>query len=194
MKIITISREFGAGGHSIGQKVAKQLGVEFYDKDILRETARISGIDVDLLAKAEEEITGRESFLNAITPMGYANEKDALYNIHRAVILSIAKKGPCVILGRCADAILEEEGIDSLDVFIYADEIHRAVRIGEMLQTSNATEIQHAMRKHDKARHAYYKHYTGKQWGDCHNYNLALDSGMMGYDKCIQLICDAAND
>lgn len=192
MKIITLSREYGAGGHSIGRKVAEQLGIEFYDKDILKETARISGIAPELLAGAEEEIRIRDSFLKAITPMTYTDEKDSLYNIHRAVILSIAKKGPCVILGRCADVILEQEGIESLDVFIYADDVHRAIRVGEMMNSTNASEIQHCMRKHDKARHTYYKYYTGKSWGDCHNYDISLDSGMLGYDTCVKLICEAA--
>lgn len=192
MKIITISREYGAGGHSIGRAVAEKLGIEFYDKDILRETARVSGMDMGHLAKAEEEIATRERFVRSLMPTTYLDEKDSLYSIQRAVLAGLAKKGPCVILGRCADVLLPEVDIETLDVFIYADQLHRAARVGEMLQTNNIGEIQRNMRKHEKARRNYYEYFTGKTWGDSRNYNLCLDSGTLGYDLCVELICAAA--
>ena len=191
MKVITISREYGAGGHSIGTRVEKELGIEFYDKDILRETAKAAGIDISNVESEEEQISLAQSIIRSITPVSY-DPKEALYEIQHKIIADIAVKGPCVILGRLADFILEEAGIDSLDVFIYADDLHRAKRVGELLNTDNISDIQKKMKKIDHARHAYYTHFTGKRWDDCHNFDLTLDSGSLGYDTCVKLICEAA--
>lgn len=191
MKVITLTREFGAGGHSIGTRVAKELGIEFYDKDIIRETAKAAGIDISNVASEEEQISFAQSFIRSITPVSY-DPKEALFEIQQKIIADIAAKGSCVILGRLANFILEEAGIDSLNVFIYADDLHRAKRVGEILNTDNINEIQKQMKKMDRARHAYYAHFTGKRWDDCHNYDLTLDSGALGYDTCVKLICEAA--
>ena len=191
MKIITISREYGAGGHSIGLAVAKRLGIEFYDRDIIRNTALESGLETELVEKEEELISRSESFIRALSPQSY-NEKDVLFDAQCKVIIDLAKKGPCVILGRCADAVLKKTDIDVLDVFIFAGDIHRAMRVGELLNTTDATLIQKTMKKIDRDRHAYYKYYTGREWGDSHNYGLSLDSGLLGYEKCVDLICAAA--
>ena len=191
MKVITISREYGAGGHSIGTRVAKELGIEFYDKDILRETAKAAGIDISNVESEEEQISLAQSIIRSITPVSY-DPKESLYEIQQKVISEIAAKGPCVILGRLADFILEEAGIDSLNVFIYADDLHRAKRVGELLNTDNISEIQKKMKKMDRARHAYYTHFTGKRWDDCHNFDLTLNSGALGYEACVKLICEAA--
>lgn len=191
MKVITISREYGAGGHSIGRRVAQELGIEFYDKDILRETAKAAGIDISNVESEEEQISLAQSIIRSITPVSY-DPKEAIYEIQQKVIADIAAKGSCVILGRLADFILEEAGIDSLDVFIYADDLHRAKRVGELLNTDNISEIQKKMKKMDRARHAYYTHFTGKRWDDCHNFDLTLNSGALGYDTCVKLICEAA--
>lgn len=191
MQIITLCREYGAGGHSIGQKVAQKLGIEFYDKDIIRETARIMGISAEELDREEEIVTRSESFIRSITPISY-DRKNAIFDIQRSVILKIAEKGPCVILGRCADSILEQAGIPSLDVFLYADDSSRASRVGELLGLTSAHDIHTAMKKKDHERHTYYTQYTGKFWGDRRNFNLMLDTGALGYDTCISLICEAA--
>ena len=105
MKVITISREYGAGGHSIGTKVAEELGIEFYDKDIIKEAARAMGMSPDQLAAADEHITKADSFIRAITPISF-DYKDTIFNYERDFILKTASKGPCVILGRCAGEIL----------------------------------------------------------------------------------------
>ena len=191
MKVITLCREYGAGGHTIGKKVAAELGIELYDKDIIAETAKTLGIDPSQLEKEEEVISRTESFIRSITPISY-DRKDEIYDIQRSVILEIVRKGPCIILGRCADALLEDAGIDSLDVFLYADEAHRAQRVGELHNTTNASEIARIMKKEDHDRRNYYTHYTGKFWGDRRNFNLMLDVGALGYDTCVKLICEAA--
>lgn len=192
MSIITISREYGAGGHSIGRRVAEELGIEFYDRDIIRDTARDSGLDMDTIEREEEEISRADAFWRMITPAAYVDRRETIHDIERRVILLLASKGPCVILGRCADAILEEANVEALNVFIYASDLHRAARVAELIGSKNPTAIQKAMKKTDQARRSYYQQFTSKHWGECRNYSLALDSGLLGYDTCVKLICDAA--
>ena len=194
-KIITISREYGAGGHSIGKGVAEALGIPFYDRDIVRETAKASGFDPELIEDEGEDISKTDSILKSICSASstyYRDTQEAIHDVQRVIILRFAQAGPCVILGRCADEILREVGIESINVFIHADDVHRAVRVSEMTGSTNATEIQRLMAKKDASRHNYYNHYTGKKWGDSHNYHMTLDSGALGYDTCVKLIVAAA--
>ena len=193
MRIITLCREYGAGGHSVGQRVAAELGIEFYDKDIIRGSAEELGIDPAQLEAEEEAITKKDAILRSITPISY-DQKDAMYGAESDVSLKLAAKGPCLILGRCADAVLRAAGIPSLDVFLFADEEHRAARVGELIGNKDEAVIRRTMKKTDQARHAYYHHYTGKTWGDLRNFHLSLDSGMLGYDTCVRIICQAARD
>ena len=190
--VITISREYGAGGHSIGKGVAKALGVEFYDRDIIKAAAAESGADLTEIERVEEELTRTGSFLRMISPNAYRDQSDNIHTIEHSVILALAAKGTCVILGRCADDIMEKAGIPSLNVFLYASDIHRAVRVSELIGSTNPNEIQKKMQRTDAARRAFYEHFTGKRWGDTRNYTLALDTGVLGYDTCIELICEAA--
>lgn len=193
-QVITISREYGAGGHTIGKRVAQELGLEIYDKDIVRETVKASGFDTETVQQEEEEVSKTGSFLNSILSSSayYPNTQDAIHDFQKAVILRFAQAGPCVILGRCADEILRTSGIPCLNVFIHASDIHRAERVRELTGETNPTELQRIMAKKDALRRNYYVHYTGKQWGDSHNYHLSLDSGVLGYDLCVELIVAAA--
>ena len=194
-KIITISREYGAGGHSIGKGVAEALGIPFYDRDIVRETAKASGFDPELIEDEGEDISKTDSILRSICSASstyYRDTQEAIHDVQRVIILRFAQAGPCVILGRCADEILREAGIESINVFIHADDIHRAVRVSELIGSTNATEIQRMMAKKDSSRHTYYSRYTGKKWGDSQNYHLTLDSGALGYDLCVKLITEVA--
>ena len=196
-KIITISREYGAGGHSIGKGVAEALGIPFYDRDIVRETAKASGFDPELIEDEGEDISKTDSILKSICSASstyYRDTQEAIHDVQRVIILRFAQAGPCVILGRCADEILREVGIESINVFIHADDVHRAVRVSELIGSTNATEIQRMMAKKDSSRHTYYSRYTGKKWGDCHNYHLTLDSGILGADMCVKLIVEAARN
>ena len=191
MKIITISRQFGAGGRKIGLAVAKELGVMLYDRDIIAATAKASSIDAKQIEREGEEISGTENFLRNITPVSY-DQKDLIYETQRSVILNLAEKGPCVIVGRCADVILHDAGYDTLNVYIYADEMTRANRLAGELNTTDTVELARAMKKTDRARRMYYEHYTGQRWGDCTNYDITLNSGTVDIDTCVKIIVDAA--
>ena len=190
--IITISREYGAGGTSIGRRVAQELGIEIYDRDIIRNTVLKTGLDAGVIEHEEEEISRGDAFLRMITPAAYFDRREAIREIERGVILGFARKGPCVLLGRCADIILEENDIDCLKVFLYADELHRAARVGEIIDSKDPGEIQKAMRRTDRARRSFYQEFTGRKWGDCGNYNLMIDTGLLGYDVSAKVICEAA--
>jgi len=193
-KVITISREYGAGGHTIGKRVAEQLGVELYDRDIVRETVKASGFEADVVEHEEEDVSKTSAFLKSLvsSSVHYHDPQEVIHDVQRAVILQFAKEGPCVILGRCADDILRNSDIETLNVFIHADDLHRAVRISEMTGVTNATELQKMLAKKDASRRNYYAHYTGKKWGDSHLYDLTLDSGKLGVDLCVKLIVEAA--
>lgn len=192
-KVITISREYGAGGHTIGNQVAQELGIELYDRDIVRETVRASGFDAELVEREEEEVSKTNSFFKGIWASSayYPDTQEVIHDVQKVVILRFARKGPCIILGRCADEILREAGVDAFNVFIHASDIHRAARLQKMTGITDATELQKLMAKRDASRRTYYSHYTGKRWGDSHNYHLSLDSGMLGDDLCVKLIIDA---
>lgn len=194
-KIITISREYGSGGHSIGEQVAAQLGIPFYDRDIVRETAKASGFEPEQIEREGEDLTRADSILESIFSVSgsyYQDTHEAIRDVQKAIILRFAQQGPCVILGRCADVILREAGYDCINVFIHADTLHRGVRVSEMTGVTNATELQKMIAKKDHSRQNYYRRYTGKKWGDCHNYTLSLDSGALGYETCIRLITEIA--
>ena len=193
-KVITISREYGAGGHTIGKRVAQELGIEIYDKDIVRETVRASGFETEVVQEEEEDVSKASTFLKSLcsSSVHYRDPQEVIHEVQTAVILQFAKKGPCVILGRCADDILRESDMDVLNVFIHADDLHRAVRISEMTGITNATELQKLLKRVDSGRQVYYNHYTGRKWGDPHNYHMSLDSGALGYDLCAKFIVEAA--
>lgn len=173
------------------KKVAKELGINYYDKDIIAAAAKVSYLDASVIEREGEELTAGESFWQSITPISY-DHKEHLFEVQREVILDIAAKEPCLILGRCADVILNEAGIDSLDVFVYADEAHRAERVAGYIESRDLSEIVRTMKRVDRNRRAFYEHYTGQHWGACKNYTMALDSGMLGVDTCVKLICAAA--
>ena len=189
--IITISREYGAGGHSIGKGVAEALGVAFYDRDIIKAAAKESGEEMPDIERVEEELTRTGIIMRMLAPNAYRDQHDNIHSIEHSIILDFASKGTCVILGRCADDIMEKANIPALNVFLYASDIHRAVRVSQLIGSSDPTVIQKKMQKTDAARRSYYEQFTGKRWGDSRNYTLSLDTGVLGYDTCIQLICDA---
>ena len=190
--IITISREYGAGGHTIGKGVAEALGVELYDRDIIKAAAKEAGAEVPEIERVEEELTRAGVIMRIIAPNAYRDQMDNIHTIEHDIILNLAAKGDCVIIGRCADDILEKANIPSLNVFLYAGEIHRAVRVSQLIGSTNPNEIQKKMQKTDSARRAFYENFTGKRWGDSRNYHLSLDTGVLGAETCVQLIVDAA--
>ena len=188
--IITISREFGSGGHSIGLKVSEILGIPFYDKNIVEKAAEESGFSQDFITEKGEYIDRWAGFALNRFNAPYATPQDTIYLVQRQIILDAAKS-PCVIVGRCADCILSKAGVKLLKVFIHADDQCRAERVERRY---GKTEIAISKRLHDKdkQRKAYYRYYTETEWGDCRNYHLNLDSGVLGEEQCVSIIVNAA--
>ena len=193
-KIITISREYAAGGRKIANLVAEQLNIPYYDKDIVKETAKASGFEPELIESEGEVVSRTDSILKTIcsaSSLQFNDTQEVIHDVQQAIILRLVREGPCVIVGRCADEIMRQAGIDSLNVFIHADQLHRAVYASELTGITSATELQKLLKRMDTGRQNYYTHYTGRKWGDLHNYHLSLDSGALGYDLCAKFIVEA---
>ena len=185
-RVITISREFGSGGRTIGKKVAEKLGFPCYDAEIIQEMAKVTGFAPDYVKEAGEYAPG--SFLSSAFSnrmFGPTNE-DILWEHQYRVITGLAEKGPCVIVGRCADYILQDKA-DCLKVFIHADLAFRANRIVEVYGQRELSP-EERLRDKDKRRAAYHRFYTDMKWGDAANYHIALDSGVIGIEKCAKVI------
>ena len=191
-KIITISREFGSGGRTIGRKVAEALGVPFYDKELVDQIAMESGFAPKFVEEHGEHSPGGSLFSYAFAPQGVPgimnglSTADFLWNIQCNVILQLAEKGPCVIVGRNADYILQDRE-DALHVYVYADTDCRAERIVRLYGDSEKTPEQRLAEK-DKRRRVNYQHYTGRNWGQAQNYDICLDTGDLGIEQCTEII------
>ena len=194
-KIITISREFGSGGRTIGRRVAEELGIPFYDKEIVEQISLESGFAPRFIEENGEHAPGLSRLAYAFAPQGVPgimnglSTADFLWNIQCGVILQLAEKGPCVIVGRNADYILKDRD-DVMDVYIHADTAFKAERIVRLYGESEKSPEQRLAEK-DKRRRVNYQHYTGRTWGAAQNYEMCLCSSMLGIDQCVKIIVEA---
>lgn len=202
-KIITIGRELGSGGRTIGKMVANRLGIPYYDRELIDKAAENSGLSAKYIESSEQRITN--SFLYNLamgTSYGYGILQNAngqtlplseqIYAAQKKVIRKFADQGRCVIVGRCADHILAERE-DVLRVFIYADKDKRVLKgIQEygMAKQTAGKEIERS----DKERSRHYNTFTDKIWGDRHNYDLLLNSSTLDYENCAKIICSMAEE
>ena len=193
--IITISREFGSGGRTIGKLVAQKLGYDFYDSEIVNEVARRSGFSPEFIREHGEYATAKSSLLYALATanqysLGAVSTLDKLYLEQTKIIKELADKGSCVIVGRCADYVLRDRK-DALHVFICADEKYRAERIVKVYG-ENENKPEKRLHEKDQRRKVYYRNYTGRPWGQQLNYALTLNSAALGEELCAELIVQAA--
>ena len=185
-RVITISREFGSGGRTIGRKVAEKLGIPCYDAEIIEKIAEESGYSGDYIRSEGEGSSDRWlSNLFSDRTMGPTNQ-DTIWVIQSRIIRELAEKGPCVIVGRCADYVLRGQA-DLLNVFIHADPQKRAERIVREYGERDASPLER-IREKDRRRAAYHRFYTDLKWGHAQNYHICLDSGVLGIDKCAELV------
>lgn len=185
-RIITISREFGSGGRTIGKKVAEKLGIPCYDNELIQKIALESGFNESYVKDAGEYAPG--GFLaSAFSHQAFGpNNADYLWEIQYRIITELAEKGPCVIVGRCADYILRDKA-DCLRVFVHADLNFRAERIVKEYGERDISPEQRLKDK-DKRRAAYHRFYTDMKWGHAQNYDITLNSGTLGIDKCVDIL------
>ena len=192
-KIITISREFGSGGRTIGRMVAEKLGNPFYDKELVVQSGVESGFAPKFVEEHGEHSPGSSLFSYAFAPQGVPgvmnglSTADFLWNIQCSVILLIADKGPCVIVGRHADYILKDRQ-DALHAFVFADVPYRAERNVRRYGES-AKRPEQRLHEKDKRRRVNYQHYTGRTWGQAQNYDICLDTGVLGIEQSVDIIC-----
>ena len=197
-KIITISREFGSGGRTIGRMVAERLGIPFYDKELVEQVALESGFAPKFVEEHGEHSPTGSIFSYAFAPQGVPgimnglSTSDFLWNIQCRVILQLADQGPCVIVGRNADYILKDRE-DALHTYIFADTAYRADRIVRLYGESEKSPEARLQEK-DKRRRVNYQHYTGRTWGVAQNYDLCLNSGVLGVEQCAELIIQCVNN
>ena len=199
LPVITIARQFGSGGHEVGEKVAKKLGLPFFDKELIAMAAKKSGLSEEVFADADEKATS--SLLYSMVMGSYAfgarvpsiNEmpiNDKLFIIQSDIIKKAAAEGPCVIIGRCADYILREHE-NCLNVFVHADKAARIKRIVG-LNYCEEKKAPDFVTKKDKQRANYYNFYSNNRWDDLQNYDLTIDTSRFTIDQAIDMIIDAA--
>jgi len=191
-KIITISREFGSGGRTVGRLVADKLGYRFYDKELIEKVAEETGFSKAYIRQRGEYSPSASAFSYSF--MGRSHDglstDDYLFSVQRKVILQLAEEGNCVIVGRCADYILRNRD-DVLNVFVHAPKKWRANRIVEVYG-ANKYRPERRLEDKDKKRRVNYKYYTDREWGDYENYDLSLNTAAIGIEKCAEIIADVA--
>lgn len=189
--IITIGRQFGSGGHELGEKLARRLGIPFYDRALLTKAAQNSGITEDMVESLDEKPTS--SFLYSLSVGSYGFSGDVPMPLGNRVFLAmseairdVATEGSCVIVGRCAEYVLQGRE-DLVRVFVYADKDARIKRIMEKrdLKERDAAVL---MQKTDKKRASYHDFYCDEKWGAAASYDLMINSGVVGIDAAVDMI------
>lgn len=193
--VITIGRQYGSGGRAIGQRLAEELGIKYYDSELLDRASKDSGLCQELFQNHDEKPTN--SFLYSLVmdtySFGYSSAAFTDMPINHKVFLAqfetikkIAEEESCVMVGRCADyALSDYPGL--LSIFIHADLDKRIRRIAKKHELTDAA-AKDKIHKTDKQRSSYYNYYTSKKWGDANGYHMCLDSGVLGMDGCVELI------
>lgn len=187
-RIVAISREFGSGGRTIGKEVAAQLGIPCYGSELIDKISAESGFAREYIEKYGEYALSDTLYENAVAGRGQDGQSsaDKIWFAQKKVITDLAEAGPCVIVGRCADYILQDVA-DCLTVFVHASDAKRAERIVSVYGQREESPVQRLHDK-DRKRRAYYELYTGTQWGRADNYDLCLDSGKIGINRCVSMI------
>ena len=195
--IVTIARQYGSGGKTIGTMLAEDLGIKVYSREILRLASEESGINEALFNKADERLKSTSLF--GIMKREYKGElippesddftsNRNLFNYQAKVIKALAEEESCVIIGRCADFILKDRP-NVVSVFVHASPeycLEQAIAKG----ANGGKDVERFIQKTDKYRAEYYRYYTGQDWNDARNYDLCLDSSKLGFEKCVEAIKD----
>ena len=189
-RIITISREFGSGGRFIGEEVAKKLGIAYYDKNVINEIAEKSGLSPEYIQENAELSPKKGMFAYALAGRDITGRsvEDMVHEAQRKVILELAEKESCVIIGRNADYILKDRD-DVLNVFIHGNMPEKTQRIIRLYNVDEKKAVK-MMADTDKRRMTNYNFYTEQKWGKASNYTLCLNSSQLGYDRCEKIIME----
>lgn len=194
--IITIGRQYGSGGREVGEKLAQKLGYKFYDQELVEMAAEKSNMHSSILHQADEKasksllysiVTGMDSrFLN---PYYELPINDKLFIEQSNIIKSLAEDGNCVIVGRCADYVIETAKMESIDLFIYASMEHKIERISGKHELS-PEKAKEKIKKTEKGRKAYYNYYSNKEWGNVSNYDLCISTSHISIEDAVDVAYD----
>lgn len=193
--VITIARYYGSGGRTVGKMLSQDLNIPLYDREILQLASNDSGISEEMFAKVDEKVRGtalfriaRKAYDGTVIPPESRDflSNQNLFNYQAKIIRALAEEESCIIIGRCADFILNGHP-DLIRVFIYASPaycLEQAVIRGAL----GGKTTMHYIDEINRYRAGYYKHYTGHEWNDCRNYDLCLNSGAIGFDGCVKAV------
>jgi cytidylate kinase len=193
--VITIARQYGSGGRTVGEMLANELGIHYYDKELTKLASEESGISEGLFLETDEKFRNR-GFIK--TPVNVYNNEvigpespeftspDNLFNLQAKCIKNLAETQPCVIVGRCADFVLKDYD-NVLSVFVHAPHDFLMEQAGKV-QPLRGKELEKFCEREDRYRADYYRHHTGHMWTDAMNYDLCLDSSKLGFEKCVEAI------
>lgn len=185
-KVITISREFGSGGRELGMLIAQRLQIPFYDKELISLAAQDNTLSAEVIEQYEEhlQLNTLWSAGQNLLPFYQQPITDQIYFRQCETIRNLAAKGSCVIVGRCADKVLEE----ALHIFVYADQRARVERKIQQGVPGSAREVEHHIKEIDKKRRHYYEHYTDVKWGDIKNYHLCINTTHNSLESCADAV------
>lgn len=189
--VITIGREYGSGGREIGKKLAEALGIKFYDKELIRMAAKESGMSQEAFEKVDEIASGSLLYSVVTSTYGASNLldlplNDKLFILQANIIKTVAQKEDCIIVGRCADYILKDK-VACINLFIHAP-LEKRVAHAVANYGLEADKAKQKISKIDKKRATYYNYYTNNKWGKAKNYDLAIDSSVLGIDGTVDFI------
>ncbi len=195
--IISIGRECGSGGHEIGEKLARHYGINFYDKNLINELAERKNMDPEKLSALEEKVSGyilpvHKGGFEDKSLMDKMTESDKLFLMEKALIKELAEKESFVIVGRAANAILENDE-NTLHLYVYAPESFKIPRVKEFYHLDTDREARKKMLKVDKGRSQYFNFYTNRQWGSPDDHDFMINSAVFGIDGTVRLIIDLAD-
>jgi hypothetical protein len=193
--VITIARGYGSGGRTIGKMLSEELGIPYYDRDLLRFASDDSGINEQLFAKADEKL--KKSLLFKIAKNIYRGElippdgddfvsNDNLFNYQAKIIKELAETETCIIIGRCADFILKDHP-NVVRLFVHAP-LQDCINTLVDMTGKSEKEVEKQILDIDKHRAEYYKYYTGREWENAKHYDLCLNSSKLGFDKCVEIV------
>ncbi|MBQ7481351.1 MAG: cytidylate kinase-like family protein [Lachnospiraceae bacterium] len=190
LPIITINREYGAGGRTLAAVLSEKLGIPYYDEDFVLKTVEESGYDREDVVREGEEISKPSQFLNGFlnSAVSYSSSHDEIFKAEKKVILELAEN-PCIIVGRCANHILKEAGIDAVSIFLHAPFEKRLKRTLELAEYGNMKPEKY-MEERDSKRRNYCRYYTGCDITDSLNYTFCFDVGKIGISRCAQIVID----
>ncbi|MCQ2500991.1 MAG: cytidylate kinase-like family protein [Lachnospiraceae bacterium] len=186
-RIIAISRQYGAGGHSLAALLSEKLGIEYYDQDLIKEIAEKSGYSMETVEDQGEQMETGSAFLNVFRSNRFeTNKQEQIWDATKTVIRHLADKESCIILGRCANYVLRNRE-DVISVYLHAD----PETCAERLYAKTGTKPSEAeMKRVDKRRAAFYQYYTDWEWNDVNGYTISLDTGKISIERCADIIME----